>query len=141
MIGLLQDDPELDVATCGHRFADQAQWLDPNAVKVLVDRAGRALYFSRAPIPGTFPGRDGRAWELALRHVGIYAFRRRALERFLGQAPTPLEQCEGLEQLRILENGGKIGVVRTRRAPIGVDTPADLDLVREIWAARSRPHR
>ena len=103
---------------------------------MLCDRTGRALYFSRAPIPGIFPGQDPDAHALALRHVGIYAFRRTVLEGFLGLERTPLERAEGLEQLRLLEHGVPILVQRIAAAPVGVDTPADLDEVRRLWRER-----
>ncbi len=134
LIRRLREDPGLEVATCAHPFPDERLWHDPNAVKVLVDRAGVALYFSRAPIPGTFPGRDVPAHRSALRHVGIYAFRREALLRYPGLEPGALERQEGLEQLRIMEHGGRIGVVVIGGAPVGVDTPEDLEEVRRIWA-------
>ena len=82
------------------------------------------------------PGAGRRAHALALRHVGIYAFRRAVLERFLGLARTPLEQAEGLEQLRALEHGVPILVQGIAAAPVGVDTPADLDEVRRLWRTR-----
>ncbi len=133
LIGKMAAEPELDVGTCAHSFTSDEQWRDPNAVKVICDRRGRALYFSRAPIPGTFPGATNQGPEVAMRHVGIYAFRREALLRFLEWERTPLEMAEGLEQLRALENGLKIQVLRIARAPIGVDTPADLEEVRRQW--------
>lgn len=136
LVAALAADPEAGAATCGHPFAVAAAWRDPNQVKVLCGRDGRALYFSRAPIPGIFPGRDVDAHALALRHVGIYAFRRIVLERFLGLERTPLEQAEGLEQLRLLEHGVPILVQRIAAAPVGVDTPADLDEVRRLWQER-----
>jgi 3-deoxy-manno-octulosonate cytidylyltransferase (CMP-KDO synthetase) len=80
-----------------------------------------------------FPGREEVGHQVALRHVGIYAFRREALLRFASLAPTPLEQAEGLEQLRALENGMRIGVVTIGSGPVGVDTPADLERVRACW--------
>ena len=138
LIGAMLDDPDLDLATCGHPFADEFSWRDPNYVKVIRDTAGQALYFSRAPIPGTFPGAKVAAHTLALRHVGIYAFRRRTLERFLALDRSPLEISEGLEQLRALENGMHIKVLEITDAPIGVDTPADLDLVRKLWRQQQR---
>jgi len=138
LIGAMLADPDLDLATVAHRFADEASWRDPNFVKVLRDASGQALYFSRAPIPGTFPGAKVSAHTMALRHVGIYAFRRRALERFLTLERTPLEISEGLEQLRALENGMRIKVLEINAAPIGVDTPADLDLVRDLWRQQER---
>jgi 3-deoxy-manno-octulosonate cytidylyltransferase (CMP-KDO synthetase) len=138
LIGAMLDDSDLDMATCAHRFADEASWRDPNNVKVIRDAADQALYFSRAPIPGTFPGSKVMAHTMALRHVGIYGFRRCALERFLALERTPLEISEGLEQLRALENGMRIKVLEIGAAPIGVDTPADLDLVRKLWRQQKR---
>ena len=137
LVRALVDDPSLDIATCGHAFADEALWRDPNAVKVIADLHGRALYFSRAPIPGIFPGSQQAGWQAALRHVGIYAYRTGALHRFLDWPRTTLEIAEGLEQLRALENGLRIGVIEIDRAPVGVDTPQDLDVVRELWPQRS----
>jgi len=133
LVSEMLSDASIDIATCGHPFADPHAWRNPNAVKVLVDHWGQALYFSRAAIPGSFPGRVDRGHELALRHVGLYAFRRNALERFLDLKPSPLEQAEGLEQLRALENGLRLKVMKIDQAPVGVDTPADLEMVRKIW--------
>lgn len=134
LVRALCADPAADLATLAHPLADAAEWQDPHAVKVLLDRQGRALYFSRAPLPGAFPGRAARGERLALRHVGIYAFRRAALLRFLELPRTPLEEAEGLEQLRALEHGLRIRVERTERRAVGVDTPADLERVRALWA-------
>ena len=125
-------DASIDIGTLAHPFATPEEWLDPNCVKVLVDHQDRALYFSRAAIPGKFPGSAVAAHEHALRHVGVYAFRRSALERFLALAPSPLECAEGLEQLRALENGMSIKVLKIDEAPVGVDTPEDLEKVRKI---------
>jgi 3-deoxy-manno-octulosonate cytidylyltransferase (CMP-KDO synthetase) len=133
LVRALRDDPETGLATCAHPFADADEWRDPNAVKVLVDRRGRALYFSRAPVPGAFPGTAPTGHRLALRHVGIYAWRAGSLRRFLGWRRGDLERCEGLEQLRALEEGLPIAVVSVTAGPIGVDTPADLDRVRRLW--------
>jgi 3-deoxy-manno-octulosonate cytidylyltransferase (CMP-KDO synthetase) len=129
----LRDDPEAEIATLAHPFADEREWRDPHAVKVLLDARSRALYFSRAPLPGAFPGRPAAGERLAWRHVGIYAYRRAALLRFLALERTPLEVAEGLEQLRALENGLAIRVVATERRAIGVDTPEDLERARELW--------
>jgi len=133
LIAMMGQNPSVDIGTCGHPFASDDQWRDPNAVKVVCDRQGCALYFSRAPVPGTFPGAAELSWRVALRHVGIYAFRRKALTSFLGFERSPLELAEGLEQLRALENGLRIQVHRMAAAPRGVDTPADLAAVRKIW--------
>ncbi|MBM4131922.1 3-deoxy-manno-octulosonate cytidylyltransferase [bacterium] len=135
LIAFMQGEPAWDLGTCAHPFADEASWRDPNAVKVVTARDGGALYFSRAPIPGMFPGRQAPGHAAALRHVGLYAYRRAALLRFSALPPTPLEQVEGLEQLRALENGLRIGVVRVESGPVGVDTPADLERVRAAWPA------
>ncbi len=131
----LRGHPETDIATCGHRFSGADTWRDPNAVKVVCGAGGRALYFSRAPIPGNFPGREPDGHTAALRHVGIYGFRRAALERFLAMEQGVLEAREGLEQLRALEAGMTISVVEIDAAPVGVDTPQDLARVRRILEA------
>ena len=96
---------------------------DPNIVKVVMGRDGCALYFSRAPIPFD---RDGRGHTAALRHVGLYVYRRATLERYAAMAPTPLEQAEKLEQLRALESGLRIAVAIVDPAMTGgggIDTP------------------
>jgi 3-deoxy-D-manno-octulosonate cytidylyltransferase len=136
LVDALCADPALDLATCAHPFADDDEWRSPHAVKVVTGDGGRALYFSRAPIPGTFPGSAAVARETALRHVGIYAYRRAALERFLALPPSPLETCEGLEQLRALGAGMGIGVVTIAAGAVGVDTPEDLERVRALWRGR-----
>jgi 3-deoxy-manno-octulosonate cytidylyltransferase (CMP-KDO synthetase) len=135
LIRRLQAERDWDIGTCGHVFDGPDAWRQPNAVKVVTDLQGRALYFSRAPIPGMFPGGRESGHAAALRHVGIYAYRREALLRFAALAPTPLERIEGLEQLRALENGMRIGVVTIGAGPVGVDTPADLERVRADWPA------
>jgi 3-deoxy-manno-octulosonate cytidylyltransferase (CMP-KDO synthetase) len=96
---------------------------DPNVVKVVTDLAGHALYFSRAPIPH----RNGRLPCSVHRHVGLYGFRRQALLWYAGLPHTPLEGSEGLEQLRILEHGGRIFVVESPFRTLSIDTPADLE--------------
>jgi 3-deoxy-manno-octulosonate cytidylyltransferase (CMP-KDO synthetase) len=136
LITALRKDPSVDIATFGHPFKNADHWSDPNVVKVVTNRRGAALYFSRAPIPGTFPGAEASGHTGALRHVGLYGFRREALERFLGLERTPLEIAEGLEQLRALENGMRIVVLETDREPVGVDTPEDLDQARTLWRDR-----
>lgn len=105
----------------------------PTAVKVVVDRAGNALYFSRSRIP--YP-RDPSAPAVAYKHLGIYAYRRDFLLRYASMEPTPLEQMEMLEQLRVLENGYRIRMVCVEQTSIGVDTEEDLERVRAILAQR-----
>ena len=103
---------------------------DPNAVKVVRARDGRALYFSRSVIP--FPRHEETAADLWRLHLGIYAFRREALRRFVDLEPSPLERAESLEQLRALENGIEILVFDAPRLSFGVDTPEDLDRVEHM---------
>ena len=135
LVRALKDDPACALATCARRFGPEDDWADPGLVKVLVDRAGRALYFSRAPIPGVFPGAPPQAAprEAALCHVGIYAWRAAALRRFVAWPRGGLEQVEGLEQLRALEHGLPVRVLVVEEGPIGVDTPADLERARALW--------
>jgi 3-deoxy-manno-octulosonate cytidylyltransferase (CMP-KDO synthetase) len=117
----MTNDPTLDMATAANPLdpADPAVG-DPNIVKVVTARDGRALYFSRAPVPFF---RHAVAGLPVLRHKGIYAYRRAFLERFVTWPPSPLELAESLEQLRALENGASIRVLLTRDTSPGVDTP------------------
>lgn len=101
---------------------------EPSVVKVVCDSEGRALYFSRAPIPYA----RNQSGAEPLRHVGIYAYRRRALLRLAQLLPSPLEQREGLEQLRALENGIPIRVLPASGVGTGVDTPEDLERIRRL---------
>lgn len=124
---LLAAAPEVDVATVCEPFSSEADWRDPNQVKVLRDRHERALYFSRAPVPHS---RDGDPWRAARefrRHVGLYAYRAAYLQHFVRLPPSPLEIREKLEQLRALDDGATIRVPDAL-APcgIGIDTPEDL---------------
>jgi 3-deoxy-D-manno-octulosonate cytidylyltransferase len=123
-------DDSIVCATAAAPVEDEAEYADPSAVKVVLDCDGRALYFSRAPIPHDRDGGFGGALE----HTGIYAFRRDFLDVFTGLEPTPLEEREKLEQLRMIEHGYRIGVVVSDYRATGVDTPADLDRVRRIIA-------
>jgi 3-deoxy-manno-octulosonate cytidylyltransferase (CMP-KDO synthetase) len=112
---------------------DPADFANPNAVKVVLDASGRALYFSRASIPCC---RDGGPEAVApLHHWGIYAFRRDFLFEFISWPPSPLEQCEKLEQLRALEHGATIRVLVEKEKALGVDTPEDLARVEAMLAA------
>jgi 3-deoxy-manno-octulosonate cytidylyltransferase (CMP-KDO synthetase) len=146
LIEMLRKDPTLGLATVAVPIETAEEFANPSVVKVVCDTQGRALYFSRAPIPhvranpgspvGSTPGLPAGA----LRHVGIYAYRRETLLRFAQMPPTPLESTECLEQLRALENGIVIGVVRRAQGvPIEVDTPEDLTAVRLVLAAQLDP--
>jgi 3-deoxy-manno-octulosonate cytidylyltransferase (CMP-KDO synthetase) len=130
---LLQADPEAAMATLMTPITDERDFQDPNIVKVVSDRFGRALYFSRAPIPWPRDGRGADTAVLGWRHIGLYAYRAGALATVAAFAPTPLETTERLEQLRVLENGLKITIAAAQEAPgPGVDTPEDLARVAQL---------
>jgi 3-deoxy-D-manno-octulosonate cytidylyltransferase len=125
-------DPAVDIATLVAIIARDEEKTNPNVVKMVGSPISsgrlRALYFTRA----TAPYGDGPLYH----HIGLYAYRRKALQRFVGLAPSPLEMREKLEQLRALEAGMRIDAVVVDDVPLGVDTPHDLDRAREIIAAR-----
>jgi 3-deoxy-manno-octulosonate cytidylyltransferase (CMP-KDO synthetase) len=135
----LGQDRHIDIATAVAPIGSLAEFLDPNCVKALRAQNGRALYFSRAPVPwprdhaiAQRPASFTGAW----RHIGIYAYRVRSLLRFATLVPTPLEMTEKLEQLRALENGMQIHLHPLAEAPPpGVDTREDLERVRAWFAA------
>ena len=132
---LLAQHPDCVMSTAAHAIDTIEEFDNPNVVKVVLDAAGRALYFSRAPIPWW---RDARACgalpisrERPLRHIGLYAYQAGFLRRFAQLAASPLEHIEALEQLRVLWHGERIAVhVSDTRPGAGVDTPDDLDRVR-----------
>ncbi len=130
LVAWMYADPALEIVTAAHRCQDAAGFASPHVVKVVVDAAGRALYFSRSGIPAACSGAPEY-----LRHVGIYGFRRAALSRFVGLPRGALEAREGLEQLRALENGMRIQVLLTEHASLGVDTPEDLKAVEKLLGA------
>jgi 3-deoxy-manno-octulosonate cytidylyltransferase (CMP-KDO synthetase) len=130
----LLKDPALPVGTLVTRLQTTEELLDPNTVKVVIDKNGRCLYFSRSPIPF---GRDCSPAELVnrytvYRHIGMYVYRRTFLMHYATLTPTALEQAEKLEQLRILEHGYAIHAAVTTHKSIAVDTPADLERVRGL---------
>ena len=131
-VSMLQD-PTWDVTTCAAPLSTEADWRDPSVVKVVRTQAGRALYFSRAPVPhprdGGFRPGDTK-W---LHHIGVYVYRKAALERWVSLPPTALENLEKLEQLRALEDGIAIGVAMVDVAPHGVDTEEDLARAEASW--------
>jgi 3-deoxy-manno-octulosonate cytidylyltransferase (CMP-KDO synthetase) len=126
----------VDIATAVAPVQTLSEFLDPSCVKALRARDGRALYFSRAPVPWPRDRvADGRPAEFtgAWRHIGIYAYRVRSLLKFAAWPPTPLEQIEKLEQLRALEHGMSIYLLALAEAPAaGVDTPEDIERVRAV---------
>lgn len=128
----LIDDPSLPMSSIMCPATEQ-EADKPTVVKVVVDRNNNALYFSRSRIPHP---RDPSAPAIVYKHLGIYAYRREFLIHYAAMEPTPLEQMEMLEQLRVLENGYRIRMVRVEHSSIGVDTEQDLEQVRAILAAR-----
>ena len=113
----LRSHPEIACVNLVHRLASQAEFLDPNTIKVVADLNDYALYFTRAPIPAVF------------KQVCVIAFTRQCLEEFARLAATPLERAESIDMLRLLEHGKRVRLVETSVATHSVDTPADLQLV------------
>jgi 3-deoxy-manno-octulosonate cytidylyltransferase (CMP-KDO synthetase) len=132
---MLESNPGARIATLATAIRSISEFMDPNAVKVVTDGEGRALYFSRAPIPWDRDGATAgvvsqRSFAGARRHVGIYGYRVDALLRLAALEPSPLEQREKLEQLRALENGIEIRVADSVEPPgPDVNTAADLEQV------------
>ncbi|MDY6863926.1 MAG: 3-deoxy-manno-octulosonate cytidylyltransferase [Thermodesulfobacteriota bacterium] len=134
----LEGKDNIHISTLKSKIKEKREVFDPNVVKVVTDRNDFAIYFSRAPIPF-----DKRMWEdtpnnkkvfipgLHFKHIGLYVYKRDALLKFSSLSSTPLEEFEGLEQLRALENGLRIKVPTTTYDSIGVDTPEDLSIVRK----------
>lgn len=131
--------PDADLATLVTPLTSEQPFHDPSCVKVVCSGDGRALYFSRAPIPhdrdGTSPAGPADAIAPRLLHIGIYAYRRDALRRLAALPPSPLEQLERLEQLRALEAGMTIRVRRVRSHAAGIDTLADYQAFVRRWSA------
>ena len=137
---LLAERADCVMSTAAHALESADDYLNPNVVKVVLDAAGRALYFSRAPIPWW---RDGQAQGAAalpspapLRHLGLYAYRAGFLRDFPALPPAAIEATEALEQLRVLWHGHRIAVHMAPHGPgPGVDTPEDLERVRALFGA------
>jgi 3-deoxy-manno-octulosonate cytidylyltransferase (CMP-KDO synthetase) len=130
----LRSQPKLAMVTAANAFGPEEDVAQPNAVKVVVDRAGDALYFSRSPIPFV---RDGSAVSAGyLRHQGIYGYTKRFLLQFVKWKPGRLECCEQLEQLRALENGARIRVLVTKGVSVGVDSPEDVGVAEKLLGVR-----
>ena len=123
-------DPAMSMTTLYRRIERPAELNNPNIVKLVLDRGGYAMYFSRAPIPHARDPRGG--WPPLYRHIGLYAYRRTTLLVLASLDQTPLERAEALEQLRALEHGIRIKAVETEYDSIGVDTPEDLEQVRRL---------
>ncbi len=126
-IAPLLADPSLEMATACLALSSEADYLNPNVVKVVRRQDGTALYFSRSPIPHV-RGPRPPVWK----HLGLYAYRRTFVLRLAALEPTPLERAESLEQLRALEHGFRIHAAITEHDSHGVDTPEDLERVRQL---------
>ena len=131
------DDAALPMVTAANPIDDEAAYLDPNVVKVVLDLSGHALYFSRSPLPYR---RTKPAGLTLYRHKGIYGYRRDFLNSFITWPPSPLEQAESLEQLRALENGARIRVIITSDDSIGLDTPEQAPLIESLLTRLSTTH-
>ncbi len=128
VVELLERDPSLMMSTLATPIRRREQWLDPACVKVVFDGQGRALYFSRAPIPFVRDWHDDLLTQNPpnfFQHVGLYAYRREFLLQIAQLPPAPLEQLEKLEQLRVLDAGYKIAVGVVDEPTVGIDTPED----------------
>ncbi len=144
--GILATRADAAIATAAYPLADAEAWFNPNIVKVVCGADGLALYFSRAPIPwarDALAANEGRpilpAGLPALHHIGLYAYRAGFLRQFPTLPTGGLERWESLEQLRALEHGFRIVVLRTTQAPAaGVDTPEDLNRVRALFGTSPR---
>jgi 3-deoxy-manno-octulosonate cytidylyltransferase (CMP-KDO synthetase) len=130
LVAPFANEPAVQMTTLFRRINDAAELTNPNIAKVVVDRGGYALYFSRAPIPYVRDPRGG--WPPMYRHIGLYGYRRKTLLVLASLEPTPLERAEALEQLRALEHGIRIKAVETRHESFEVNTPEDLEQVRRL---------
>jgi 3-deoxy-manno-octulosonate cytidylyltransferase (CMP-KDO synthetase) len=126
---LLLDDPDVPMGTLKKQIQDPGEITNPNVVKVVTDHNGRAIYFSRSPIPYCREGTSAH-----YKHIGLYVYRRDFLLAYSDLPVGPLEKAEKLEQLRALENGYAIRVAETEYESLGVDTPADLDRVSKLFS-------
>jgi 3-deoxy-manno-octulosonate cytidylyltransferase (CMP-KDO synthetase) len=139
LVAVMRADPKRDMATAAAPISRPADLDNPSVVKVVWNREGEALYFSRSAIPHVrdrgeeSPGPGPVHW----RHIGLYAYRKPFLERLVKEPPSRLERIEKLEQLRALHIGGRIAVVETREPGIGVDTPEDIPRVEAMLRTRA----
>jgi len=133
----LLDEPSIPMGTLKKRIEDPCEIGDPNVVKVVTDRVGNAIYFSRSTIPYVRDGAKGKSGGEVVhyKHIGLYVYRRDFLLRYPELPVGPLELAERLEQLRALENGHQIRVVETEYESVGVDTPEDLEKVNQLFDA------
>lgn len=132
MVAPLRHSTTIDIVTACHEIRNPNEIGNCNVVKVVMDQSSRALYFSRSAIPAPAGGGESAP---AHRHIGIYAFHKASLLRFAGYTRTPLERAENLEQLRALENGMVVHVVKTTYRTVGVDVPEDIKTVEKALAS------
>lgn len=130
LVAEMMAHPSVPMGTVATDFPAGDSAMDPNIVKVVVSQLGRALYFSRAPIPWD---RDAGAPGACRKHMGLYAYRRGFLPVYASLAPTPLEQAEKLEQLRVLEHGHPIAVIEAQASPAGIDTQEQYEAFVKRW--------
>jgi 3-deoxy-manno-octulosonate cytidylyltransferase (CMP-KDO synthetase) len=130
VIAAIQAHPQADIITLVTPLTDSKEWQNPNSVKAVLAQNSRALYFSRASVPYHRDQPDTP--EHVFRHIGLYLYRRAALEKFTQLPPSPLENIEKLEQLRALEAGMSIFTVVVDAAPVGIDTPEDLVRIQDF---------
>ncbi len=139
VVDLLDWDRAASMSTVATPIRDVSVYLDPSCVKVVVAGNGRALYFSRSPIPMHRDGPPPDGEPLGLLHLGLYAYRRDFLSRLATLPPSPLERAEKLEQLRVLESGEPIAVAVVDERSVGIDTPEDYRRFVERWNRRRAP--
>ena len=132
------DHPHDVMSTLRRQIDDEADLANPAVVKIVVDRDGYALYFTRSAVPFV---RAGQPVPIRWRHLGLYVYRRDFLLKLAEFKQTPLEKAEALEQLRVLEHGYRIRTIETTADSVGVDTPEDLEKVRKLMDAREQAHK
>ena len=133
LVETLAADPAVQVATAAFRFTDQEKATNPNLVKVVLNDSGDALYFSRSPVPYY---REKGVKRIYFGHLGIYAYRKKFLEKLVNMDQGKLEVAEKLEQLRVLESGHRIKVILTDYSGTGIDTREDYDRFVQEWKRR-----
>lgn len=135
VVAAMLEKPDLKYATLARPIKDDRDLFDPGVVKVITDRNGRALWFSRYPLPYLQKASDAPRWSQFRfqGHIGVYLFRRPQLDRFAEWPRTPLEKAESLEQLRILENGGVMQVFTSKAWTISIDTPEDMKKLAKVY--------
>ncbi|KPK40930.1 MAG: 3-deoxy-manno-octulosonate cytidylyltransferase [Omnitrophica WOR_2 bacterium SM23_29] len=134
MVRALLEDKQVDMVTLKKKITDPEELINPNVVKVVTDKNDYALYFSRSTVPYPRVKKSAQFYK----HIGLYAVTKDFLFTFTNLPPSTLEGVEGLEQLRVLENGYKIKVIETQFDTIGIDTPEDLERANEVLRKRSK---